>query len=121
MRNFETGFIAESIVSRHLEENGYTVLDHNWRRPWGEIDIVAEKSGVLVFIEVKAATAQNPGFEPELRANSVKMAKVVRTARSYLVHNRYSDDKEWQVDIISVLLDIDGKTAKIKHFKNVEI
>jgi len=117
----EFGFLAENLASRYLEKKGYTILDLNYRKPWGEIDIVASKEGILVFVEVKANRKIIPGFEPELRANSSKIEKVVRTARTYLAEKHYSIEQEWQIDVISVGLDESKEVAKIRHFKNIDV
>lgn len=117
----ELGFLAESIAARYLEKKGYTILELNYRKPWGEIDIVASKEGILVFVEVKANRKIIAGFEPELRANGFKIEKVVRTARTYLVEKKRSPEQEWQIDIISIGLDEPREMAKIKHFKNIDV
>lgn len=117
----EFGFRAEEIAARFLESRGYKIIDHNYRKPWGEIDIIAEKESVLVFVEVKANSKVIPGFEPELRADWSKIKKIVRTARTYLADKKYADDQEWQIDIVSVALDRERGVAKIKHFKNIDV
>ena len=103
-----------------MEKKGYKILDLNYRKPWGEIDIVALKEGILVFVEVKANRKIITGFEPELRANRSKIEKVIRTARTYIAERRYDSEQEWQIDVISVGLDEPKGTAKITHFKNID-
>ena len=121
MSTSEFGFLAENLAARYLEKKGYTILDLNYRKPWGEIDIIASKEGILVFVEVKANRKIIAGFEPELRANSSKIVKVVRSARSYLAEKRYSPLQEWQIDVISIGLDEPRDMAKIRHFKNIDV
>ncbi len=120
-RTSELGFLAENLAARYLEKRGYAILELNYRKPWGEIDIVAKKEGILVFVEVKANRKIIAGFEPELRANSSKIIKVVRTARTYLAEKRYGPLQEWQIDVISIGLDEPRDVAKIRHFKNVDV
>jgi len=117
----ELGFVAEGYVAQYLKARGYEILNHNYRKPWGEIDIVAEKDGILIFVEVKASSVKVAGFEAELRADKEKMKKVIRTARTYLLDKKYAPAQEWQLDIISITFDKDRGVAKIKHFKNVEV
>ncbi len=117
----ELGFLAENLAARYLEKRGYSILELNYRKPWGEIDIVASKQRVLVFVEVKANRKIIAGFEPELRANGSKINKVVRTARTYLAAKKYSPLQEWQVAVISIGLDEPREMAKIKHFKNIDV
>ena len=111
------GFEAEEAACRWLSGRGYKVLDRNWRRPWGELDIVAEHSGVVCFVEVKAAAKRQNGFDPFLRADARKMHKVKRTAQTWLASHRYGPDTEWQMDIISVIMD--GPGPQFEHFENI--
>lgn len=98
---------AESAVCERLIREGYAVLDRNWRRPWGELDIVAERSGVISFIEVKASRQMLAGFAPTVRADRAKMSRVLRTARTWLAAHRLGDDTEWRLLVASVIMDHD--------------
>lgn len=116
----ELGFLAENIASRYLEDGGYEVIDKNYRKPWGEIDVIARKDGAIIFAEVKANRRQFIGdFNPEVRVDWKKMVKIKRAAMLYLEHKLCDMDLEWQIDVISVIFDGENKKAKIKHFKNV--
>lgn len=99
----EFGLSAEDAVADMLKNKGFLILDRNWRRPWGELDIVAERGGVVHFVEVKASGRAVSGFEPFRRAGGAKMNKVRRTARTWLAERRYPPDTEWQTDIASVI------------------
>lgn len=110
---------AERRAAQFLDERGYTLIAQNYRKPWGEIDIIVQKDTVLVFVEVKANATQYEGFEPELRANADKQRKIIRTARTFLAERRYPDTQEWQIDVIAVTLLGQKGTALIKHFKNI--
>jgi putative endonuclease len=115
------GALAEQTAVDYLQSKGYRVIGRNYRKPWGEIDIIAQFGSTTVFAEVKANTRDVVGFEPELRANGNKLHKVVRTAQLYLQHQFPDQEKEWQIDIISVTFNIPTRTAKIRHFKNVTV
>ncbi len=120
MDSKELGFLAENIAARYLEDGGYEVIDKNYRKPWGEIDVIARKDGVVIFVEVKANSRQFVGdFNPEIRVDWKKMAKIKRTAMLYLEQELCDMDLEWQIDVISLTFDSVNKKAKIKHFKNV--
>ncbi len=115
------GFKAENIVRHYLVDRGYEILAQNWRKKWGELDIVAQREGIVVFVEVKASTAALAGFDPTIRANWDKMRKVARTAKTYLSSHNYPPEQEWQIDIVALTFDIQKKTAHIQHFKNIEV
>ncbi len=116
----EFGYFAQDLTVKWLEERGYTILDQNFRRPWGEIDIICRKDNVIIFTEVKANKREYPGFEPELRVNHHKIEKIIRTARTYLAYKKLSDKQEWRIDVISVTLVREREIAKIRHYKNID-
>lgn len=112
------GNSAETIASQYLEKKGYQILERNYRKPWGEIDIIAKKDGIMVFVEVKANTRKgDDSFDPEVRADYRKMQKIFRTATLYLGNTSGGLDREWRIDVISVTME--QTKAKITHFKNV--
>ena len=114
------GTWGEKYASEFLMSRNYAILGINYQKPWGEIDIIAEKEGIIVFVEVKANHKEIIGFEPELRVNKAKLKRIIRAARTYLADKKCGPDQEWQIDILSLTLDKDRQVAKIKHFKNIE-
>jgi putative endonuclease len=96
---------AETLACDFLRRRGLKILDRNWRRPWGELDIVAKQGSTIHFVEVKASKREYAGFEPIRRADGWKMHKVARTAQTWLSANRYPPDTEWQLDVISVIME----------------
>jgi len=111
---------AEHYAAQYLKSKDYEILGHNFRKPWGEIDIIVQKEGILIFVEVKANKKDLPGFEPELRVNSDKKYRMRRIAETYLLTHKYPDDQPWQMDVVSVSLDQNRGVAKIRHFKNID-
>ena len=88
------GFEAEGRAADWLVARGFKICDRNWLRKGGELDIVAEKEGVIHFIEVKSGE----GFDPIYAFTPAKMAKVIRTAQQWLQHKRI--DAPWCVDAL---------------------
>lgn len=116
----EFGASSETVACAYLSSQGYEILERNYRKPWGEIDIIARKDGVIAFVEVKAnATLSHESFAPEVRADYVKLRKIVKSAMLYLEFERRDLESEWRVDIIGVTMDSAMPKAKIIHFKNV--
>ena len=117
---FWLGFLAENIAARYLMEQGYQVIARNYRKPWGEIDVIATKAGVVCFVEVKANHRQFAGdFNPESRVNPRKLSKIIKTASLYLEYELRRPGTGWQVDIVSVTFNKQAQSANIKHFKNI--
>ena len=65
MSTTDLGQKAERAVATYLKQQGYDVLEHNWRTRWCEIDVVAQKNNVVYFVEVKyrRTTRQGDGLE----------------------------------------------------------
>lgn len=113
------GSWGEELVMDYLRKRHYHILAKNYQKPWGEIDLIAEKEGVIIFCEVKTNSKhQGVGFSPERRVNPKKARHILRTAKIFLNSHYAGKEKEWRLDIISVTLDQFNRQAVIRHFKN---
>jgi putative endonuclease len=81
------GRAAESEAEAYLRRKGYRILQRNARSPVGELDLVAEQGGVLVFIEVKARRTDAMGGAVHA-VDARKRAKLIRLASQYLAQHR---------------------------------
>jgi len=107
MKTQNVGHIGEELASMFLMKHGFKIIERNYRKKWGELDIVAEKDGVLHFVEVKAIS--NPNFRPE------------DAVRAYFLDRKIADDRDFQIDIAAVFLDFDRKKARIRMLENVNL
>lgn len=116
----KVGIIGEDLAEEYLKSKNYHIVARNYKKPWGEVDIIAKKNGVVSFCEVKT-NSQDFGnaFSPELRVNSKKARHILRTAKIFMGNNY--PHAEWRIDIISVILDKFKRQAIIRHFKNAVI
>ncbi len=87
---------AEGLACDFLMAQGCRIIDRNVYSKFGEIDIVAEKSGVLHFVEVKSGV----GFDPVFNITPTKMGRLLRTIQVYLKKECY--EGPWQVDALIV-------------------
>ena len=113
------GDVGEKIAEKYLAEKQYTIIDRNYSKRYGEIDIVAKKDSLLVFIEVKTRNmkhAQN--FLPEQSVNKLKIRKLKKICQVYLLEKRYNPNQEWRIDIIAISIDMESKKARVKHMEN---
>lgn len=115
----ETGKIGEDIACQFLEQKGFKILERNYRKPWGEIDIIAEKDGIVRFVEVKAVSherlpdvSREMDYRPEEMATPEKLRKVARTASLYMEAKR--DKREYQVDVVGVILSERTRQARCR-------
>lgn len=115
----KTGEIGENIAVKFLVKHGFSILDRNYTKKWGEIDIVAEKESKLYFVEVKSVTHETPDSRPEDNMHPWKLKRLSRIIQTYLMSDKIDEDKEWQVDLLVVYMDMKSKKAKIKVVKDI--
>jgi len=115
------GDLGEKIAQKFLEEKGYRIIDNNYSKRWGEIDLVAKSpDDFLIFIEVKTREMKYgpSSFLPEDSVNFWKQQKIIKTAKTFLYENKYPEDTFWQIDVISIEINTESRRAKIRHLKN---
>ncbi|MFI5271609.1 MAG: YraN family protein [Ktedonobacterales bacterium] len=108
------GGAGERLAAAWLAERGYRIVTRNWRCPYGEVDLVAEQAGELVFVEVKTRRGERLGA-PEEAVTATKRRRLVATAASYLAAAG-ADDRPYRIDVIAVDLAPSGKLLGIRHF-----
>lgn len=101
---------GESIAFYYLVNKGYTILGKNVRFGKIELDLVAEKDGVVVVVEVKARSSDDYGT-PESFVNEEKENFLVEGLSYYL--NKYELDCEARIDVIAIL--IKEGTFELRH------
>lgn len=88
MSSTESGRQAEQAAATYLEMRGYKIIERNWRRPRCEIDIIAEKDGVIYFVEVKYRRNYNQGGGLEAITSS-KLKRMHFAAASWREELKY--------------------------------
>jgi putative endonuclease len=124
-RRKEAGVLGEEIASEFLRKKGFKIIERNFRKPWGEIDIIAEFSNVVRFVEVKTVTREtlpdvsreNNDYRPEEQVHPHKLRKIARTAEMYM--NSQADQREYQIDVVGVFLDMNSRKARCRLFEQV--
>ena len=100
----EFGLEGEDKAVNYLIREGYLILDRNWKSGHKELDIVAEKDGTLVVVEVKTRKSDKDG-NPEDAVSSRKIRNTVLAADAYIRFNRI--DLPVRFDIISIVSNSD--------------
>ena len=103
---------GEVIAKMHLEANGYSILEGNWRFKKYEIDIIAQKNNTLVIVEVKARQGNAFG-EPENFVTKKQQGFLISAAHNYLVERNI--DLECRFDVIAIL--ILNNIPSVKHIE----
>lgn len=120
----QTGAIGEQIACSFLARKGFRVITTNYRKPWGEIDVIAERGNVVRFVEVKTISGnleslsrESNDYRPEEQIHPAKMRKIVRTAALYM--ESAGDDRGYQIDAIAVILDPITRRARCRHYEQI--
>jgi putative endonuclease len=107
---------GERLASTYLEEQSFTILEYNSRTPYGEIDLIASKDGVTVFIEVKTRRSTSFGL-PEESVNQRKQMHILSSAQHYIQEHPELEGA-WRIDVIAIRCFRDGRPPQITHFEN---
>ncbi len=125
---------GEEVATKFLVKHGFSIIDRNYTKKWGEIDIVAEKDNKLFFVEVKSVTcvtlpdvsretspggASNDSYRPEDNMHPWKLKRLSRTIQTYLLSECVPEDKEWQVDLLVVYLNMETHQARVKVVNDI--
>ena len=118
---------GEDLAATHLERQGWSIVERNFRTREGEIDLIAARRDTLAFCEVKtlisrrAPPASGPA-NPVESVGPVKRSRVRRMARAWLADgangNRQPRHRQVQLDVIGVLLAPDGTLLRLDHLES---
>ena len=113
------GDSGEKIAEEYLIEKGYKIIEKNYLKPWGEIDIVGKKNETIVFFEVKTREAKHvEHYLAESAVNRSKIKKLQKICETYLFERKYEYNQEWQIDVLAIAINKETRKARIKHFEN---
>lgn len=120
-QNKEKGKIGEDIACKFLEKKGFSILARNYRKKWGELDIVARKNNTTHFFEVKSVSRSfkdsvHNDYKPEDNVNYFKSQQISRMIRTYLAE---FGEMSWHFHILSVYMNQTTRLARVKWLKDV--
>ncbi len=136
MKNFTSksqkiGELGEDIACKFLMKHGYSILERNYTKKWGEIDIIAEKNEKRYFIEVKSTSVSSLEYvfdnegeilsgikRPEENMHPWKLRRLRRVVETYLISKRLGS-VEWQFDLLVVYMDIEKRKARVRVIENI--
>lgn len=124
------GNIGEGIAESFLMKRGFNIVHRNYRKNYGEIDLIAEKSGITHFIEVKSVTREINDINnansisrvtadnaPEENVHPKKLRKIGRVISAYIPKLKGG----WQFSVVAVFFDEKTKKALVRFTKNLPI
>ena len=107
---------GEAYAAQFLTARGYTIRARNWRCAVGELDLVAERDGVLVFVEVRTRHGDRLGT-PEESITPAKRAKLIAAAQTYLDEHDAAD-RDWRIDVVAIEIGARGEVKRCEVIEN---
>ncbi len=111
----QTGRTGEEYTARWLDGQGWRILDRNWRCPWGEVDIIAQKGETVAFVEVKTRTR---GYlaGPLEAVGKAKQRRLLKTAWLWL--ERTGSTGQPRFDAAGVVMDEKGNVLSFEYIES---
>lgn len=111
------GKIGEDIALATAIKKGYQLVDRNVRTAAGEIDLILEQTGTLIFTEVKTRSGDRFGY-PEEAITPAKLRRMILSAEYYLRQNKQA--VPWRIDVVAIIMGQDGRhAADLQWMENV--
>jgi putative endonuclease len=107
---------GEQYAAQYLTDRGYAIRTRNWRCPVGEIDLVAEKEGKLIFVEVRTRRGDRLGT-PEESITPAKRARLIAAAQTYL-DEQGQTDRDWRIDVVAIEIGSHGEVKRCTLIEN---
>ena len=121
------GQIGEDSACKYLVNQGFTILDRNYLKKWGEIDIVAQNDGIMHFVEVKSVSRNiddvthetGDSYRPEDNMHPLKQKRLIRAIESYIMEKNVSDETDWQLDLAMVEIDKNKRLSRVSLLEDI--
>ena len=127
----KVGAYGEDIAAKYLEKHGQKILERNYLKKWGEIDIISRETlnnkEVVRFVEVKTVSYETKEdlkkavsygtWRPEENVHEKKIQRMYRTIESWLMQHNYKGD--WEIDVMAVRVVPLEKYATVKYLPNI--
>jgi len=116
MKRRDTGILGEKLAQEFLREQGYRILETNYRCSEGEVDIIAHHGEFLVFVEVRTKRSLQYG-SPEESVTPAKMEKLKTVAARY--RQTHPDlPPSWRIDVVAIEIDRNDKPLRVELIEN---
>ena len=107
---------GEAYAADFLAARGYLIRERNWRCALGELDLVAERDGQVIFVEVRTRHGDRLGT-PEESITPAKRAKLIAAAQTYLDEHDAAD-RDWRIDVVAIEIGARGEVKRCEVIEN---
>lgn len=108
--NKATGTLGENLACEYLQQRGFVILDTNYWKKYGEIDVIARKSEMVYFVEVKTVSYEtkvaleqavtHETWRPEEQVHQFKIHQIEKALETWIYENDYKGD--WQISVLGI-------------------
>ncbi len=112
------GRLGEAMASLFLQASGYAVLAERYRRRGGEVDLVARRAGLVLFVEVKTRRTRSCGA-PEEAVTPAKLRRLRTAARRWLAEHPQPAGTAYRLDVVAIEVLGEGRGARLRHLAGV--
>lgn len=126
-KNKDIGNLGEQIACEFLRNKGFEVLQSNYWRRWGEIDIVAQKDSKVHFVEVKTVSHETRKhlkeevargtWRPEELVHRFKLGQISKALETWIAEHEYEGD--WQIDVVAIRIVPRETYASVRYIENI--
>lgn len=110
---------GEDLACDYLLKHGYRIIDRNYKKRYGELDVICIKNNILIFVEVKTRIGHVFGT-PEEAVTPWKLREVKQTGLYYkMIHSQLPE--ALRIDVIGIELDFDKTLIYFNHIQNVTL
>lgn len=128
-QHITVGKLGEAVAEQYFRARGHKVLDRNYQRPWGEIDLITVRGGRVFFLEVKTVAhgssveleryRKDASYSPEQHVDKQKKLKLSRIIESWRAAHKI--DVPMQIDVVAVHVIQSEKRAVVNVFSNIDL
>ena len=123
INTIQKGNMGENIACKYLVNKGYFVLERNYRKKWGEIDIITTKDNIIHFIEVKSVVVKDVSdfdiHRPEDNVNSLKIRHIRKMVQTYFYEKALNHDNSFAFHVICVYFNSVTRKVKVNMIENI--
>jgi len=121
----QVGNLGEDLIAKFLKDKGYRILERNFRTPFGEIDIVVEKKGVVSIVEVKTRLLDHRKtsisvYNPEDNITAQKQRKLIKLGNFYIASHKKYKEAPWEINVAAVEI-AEGQKPNIRFLKQAVV
>lgn len=121
------GKLGENLAVKYLVDKGFAIVETNYWRKWGELDVIAKKDEKIHFVEVKSVSYEtkreleyavtHETWRPEELVHQFKIHQISKALETWISEKCYTGD--WQIDVIAIRIVPRETFASVTHLENI--